>query len=43
MIKDDAFFETVTFFVFVFEEKGFKFGVPMIVSFDAGGNEADSG
>jgi len=42
MVKDDAFLESVTFFVFVFEKEGFKFGVTIIMKFDAGGNEVDS-
>jgi len=34
MVKDDAFFEAVTFFIFAFEEEGFEFGVVMVMEFE---------
>jgi len=33
VVEDDAFLEAITFFVFAFEEKGFEFGIKLIVSF----------
>ncbi len=34
MIENNAFFEAVALFVFTFEEKGFEFGVIVIMDFE---------
>ena len=43
MVENDAFLEPVAFFVFIFEEEGFKLGVIMMVELDKGLNAGGNG